>query len=115
MLPVQTAAFDLVAVDEEIEPVGILRRDEVHFPKREKQRERDRCGGGKEQQARPQIERAREEAKLASKQLCDSIGHWDSLVTLRSRNRTSSAVACSLRRRRCRSGSVVVRRRSDRI
>src|SRR3954469_21584949 len=42
MLAVQTATFDLVAVDEEIEPVGILRRDEMHLPKREKERERDR-------------------------------------------------------------------------
>ena len=41
VLAVQTTAFDLVAVDVEIEAVGILRRDEVHFPERKKERERD--------------------------------------------------------------------------
>ena len=48
MLAVESAALDFVAVNIEIEAVGILRRDQVHFPEWEKERHRNRDRGGEQ-------------------------------------------------------------------
>ena len=69
MLAVQAAALDFVGVDVEIEPVGILRRDQVHLPEREEERGGNADRGGEEEQARRKIERRREKTRLASEQV----------------------------------------------
>src|SRR5262249_58171794 len=51
VLAMQPAALDFVGEDIKIEPIGILRCDEVHFPKRKEQRDADRHGCCKKQQA----------------------------------------------------------------
>ena len=57
MLAIQAAALDFVGEDVEIESVGILRRDQMHFPEREKDRHGNRDCGGEQQQTRPKIQR----------------------------------------------------------
>ena len=51
VLAIQSAALDLVRKNVEIEPVGILGRDQMHFPERKEQRDANRHCGCKEQQA----------------------------------------------------------------
>ena len=53
MLAIQAAALDFVGEDVEIESVGVLRRDQMHFPEREKDRHGNRCRGREQQQTRP--------------------------------------------------------------
>ena len=69
MLTIQAAALDFVREDVEIESVGVLRRDQMHFPEREKDRHGNRDCGGEQQQTRPRIQRLGEKTKLPSQQI----------------------------------------------
>jgi hypothetical protein len=55
MLALIAAALNLVRKNVEIEPIGILGRDQMHFPEREKQGDNDSQSRGNQEKTRPEI------------------------------------------------------------
>ena len=118
VLAVQSAALDFVAVDVEIESVGILRRDQMHFPEREKDRRRDRDRGGEQEQARPEIERLVQKTELAPEQVRNLFGPCRSRRTRGWRNSLQPRCDRDYRSRgvapgRCVTAPARLRRRSS--
>src|SRR5262249_2143396 len=67
MLPMKSAALNFVSENVEIEPVGILGCDQMHFPKWKKDRHRNRDCCSEEEQPRPNVERFLQEPELLAK------------------------------------------------